>query len=99
MEFEPNFSFKDEIINGKPLTTIIIEDNGIGWQWDDMPKHVREKYLNAKKVIENIGGEFSYEAIPFKGAKVTIKLPLPYQTVKNLLSKAILRFQSKLNNK
>jgi hypothetical protein len=94
MKAKPEISCKNEIIDGKPWTTIIIEDNGIGWQWDDMPRHVRQKYLNARKVIENMGGQFSYTAIPYEGAKVTLKLPLSYEQAKSLLCKVALRYQN-----
>ncbi|MCM8788116.1 MAG: hypothetical protein NC935_08750, partial [Candidatus Omnitrophica bacterium] len=65
----------------------------------DMPKHVREKYLHAKKVIESMGGQFSYTAIPYEGAKVTLKLPFPYEIIKPIINKAILSFQAKLRNR
>jgi hypothetical protein len=68
-------SFKEEEIDGKKWYIVTIRDNGIGWSWDDMPTHVREKYLKSRKNIELLGGEFSYENIPYEGSKVTLKIP------------------------
>ncbi len=68
-------SFKEEEIDGKKWYIVTIKDNGMGWSWDDMPTHVREKYLKTRKNIELLGGKFSYENIPYEGSKVTLKIP------------------------
>lgn len=91
--------FKEEEIDGEKWYIVTIKDNGIGWDWDDMPAHVREKYLKGKKNIELLRGEFSYENIPYEGSKVTLKIPSyvvkDIETLRRLMSGAVKKVEIK----
>ena len=61
---------KDEV--GKEWVVISIEDSGVGWDWDEMPKDVLERYRDIKSSTEKNNGIFEYKAVKGKGAVITL---------------------------
>ncbi len=80
---EINVTLKKETDkDGKDWVVITFEDNGICWDWHQMPERVWEKYYRSKKNIEGMGGTFDYKAEWGKGAIVTTKIPAERYLIK-----------------
>ena len=62
--------------NGKVWVVITCEDSGAGWDWDQMPEDVWERYQYIKKATEKNHGIFEYKVVEGKGATVIVKLPV-----------------------
>ena len=69
-------SVSTEIDNsGTKWTVIICQDTGAGWDCDEMPEEVWERYRDVKSATEKYKGTFDYKSERGRGAVVTIKLP------------------------
>lgn len=60
---------------GAKWTVMVCRHRGAGWNWDEMPEDVWERYRDTKRATEKYGGSFDYKSERGKGAVVTIKLP------------------------
>lgn len=68
-------AFQQKAEDGAEWVIITCEDNGAGWDWDEMPEDVWERYHYIKRATEKSKGIFEYKAVKGQGAIVTLKFP------------------------